>query len=274
MKKLSRIFYIITAILLLMIPAWMLIAVPQLESYVPQFTQAYTLLGQTTLIDENLDLSKMTPNIISETITVDDENVGTDKIKITELVTDKYLINNEIFWQNSEQYLIDVLSYKIIGNLTEEKLKPPVKPKDYRNIILLDFYKPIDLKYAGEETINDLDTYKFTWAKLDIDTSGSYHKKYLPKSYQNSNGIVWIEPTSGYIIKFQYDWDVYTEPNKKGINIEKGYVKSTEDSIINRVNLANSNQGDIIMHHIIIPIFFAIVALALLLSTFIANRKN
>jgi len=139
---------------------------------------------------------------------------------------------------------------------------------------------PIEIKFKGTETVKGLKTYIFSGG-ITIDlTEGYSFEEGVPEEKrvisEQDNFEMWIEPVTGIIIKYDssgsnkyYDssGETFLEPRNNWQNV------FDEKTIFNRVSQAKNEKWKVILFKIIIPVLFGLIALALLVISFV-RRKN
>lgn len=273
MKKTKKILLTIAILLIITIPLWLLLAVPKIEEFTPQMIK-YLTVGQDQLVTAiGEDVEKVQIRKSDETIT-QTQTEEDSKIKIHEQVLDTFLLTKEKFYEHSEDYEVDKRTYEVTGrNLRGQKLRPNVQPTNQENIILLAYLTPLNLEYKDTIKINHINAYKFEFTKNRIDTTGNYPTINAP-TYQNSKGTVLVEPISGYVISYEYYFDAYAITNNQEVQIEKGYFKTTPNTITARIRIAEQRKRLIYLLEYIVPISLLTIATALLVSAHIAGHEE
>lgn len=139
---------------------------------------------------------------------------------------------------------------------------------------------PVEMTYVAEEKILGLETYKYT-SNFTVDQSESLD--HLP-GVGEERGIstvvslfIWIEPTSGHMVKYEDSAIAYYYDLKSGEIISpwnKFSNRYATTSIAENVHQASNEKIRLMIFEKFIPALFILVLLGLLLSITIKNGRS
>jgi hypothetical protein len=146
--------------------------------------------------------------------------------------------------------------------------------------------KAFPMKYSGEATIDGVDVYKFVQHMVNEPV---YTNNTFPSTYTNTR-TVWVEPTTGVIVKGQEQLkQVLTgreslnpsskvvEPKLANIVALEGTLTFTDDTVKLQAQLADDNLSKIKLVRLWLPLIALIVgliALGLGIWWFVHNRRQ
>ncbi len=140
---------------------------------------------------------------------------------------------------------------------------------------------PAHMTFAGEENLLGLPVYRYETryegAKIDLTANLSF----LP-GVGKTRGVIlepyielWIEPTTGYLVKWEESSDAYyfydLKTGQKTNPYNNFSNKYTRESIAKQVSLAKGDKLKLIIFEIIIPLLLVLIALSLFIG--ISRKK-
>ena len=277
MNKLQKIFLGIGIALFILIPVWRLLIVPELEKMPVDYSfhaDLVTTVNLRTEIDGNWTGKEIQNTFVDLSVAGSDE-----KIIIKEHFRAESL-EGEVSYEVKLDFNIDPKTRENIDKDGFFIFPLHVEKKDY-TIWPFGYYHSSPFKFKSEETIKGLDVYHFvaenqisddsdgfTWLELVPDTYGAY-SEFTSK--------IWIEPVSGIIVKYEDDGVSYyadQDTRERIWDFDDWDNKFKDDTIANQVRIAQNKKQQIILFEIIIPIFLALIAIALLLALYIGGSKK
>jgi hypothetical protein len=137
----------------------------------------------------------------------------------------------------------------------------------------------ITLDFQREDVVEGLDTYYFKGqAKKVDDTDGYVFLDLIPESYFGYTDSViemWVDPTTGTLVKYRDDGISYYADKVNGENVHTFADWSNtwkDDTIANQVRIAQNEKQKIHLFERWIPILLGLISLAFLIALF-ASRK-
>ena len=149
---------------------------------------------------------------------------------------------------------------------------PGVEKRDYH------FFHPLvfdeaTLVYQNTAFIHGLEVFVFKAENRNNDVSAAF-PQYSPHTiHSDTVSTLWIEPTTGNLIRFEKHWDDYVIEDGVRVNtVEVGWKKSTEYSEFILTEATKTKMGYENFIHFVVPILILIVFIASSL-TFILRRE-
>jgi hypothetical protein len=275
MDKLQKIFLGIGVVLLVFIPVWMFLVVPEMEKIPGNFERKFELLSTN---DANYDLSGWSGIRIENGLLMDTPSSSDKETIVLESNFKSETLSGEITWQTENRFKISRktnLITEVNGNSFKDSyyiFPKNVKKKDY-DAWILGSADSIEISYVDEENVNGLNTYHFTGKEREKDNTVEFSWLDLVPETYNAFSVqsvdLWVEPVSGLLINHKDDGFSYYVDKTTGEKIEnfnKWTNKFSDDTIANQVRLAQNEKQRIILIEKIVPILLFIIAAALFIA--------
>ncbi|MDM8549801.1 porin PorA family protein [Desulfobacterales bacterium HSG2] len=280
MSLMQRLILGATVLCLTAIPIWIFFIVPDM-SKMPGDYHLINLasVGRTRILD--IQSNQWKERMEKSDLQIRMMNVEKD-VLILEVKNQAYDANTgKIIWEGSGKYGVNRKTRKNVAELGDRQrtdyfmFPQHVHKKDYRLWNYFVTEHAYTLKFEGVEKLYGLETYKFTYSGEPVDKT-----EYFPwvKGYHirgDNKGTVWVEPTSGYLVKLQHGGiNKLTDPFSHKIikDFQVWNREFTEETVINQVRYAQNSKITIQVFEIIIPLFFGILSLAFLFSILLTYR--
>ena len=282
MEKLQKTFLIIAMVLLVFIPVWMFLIVPELEKMPVDYQYRVTHSGQQKFFDLETNEYKET---ISRTEREDKvSEVRGDTLVIENRLVSYDLITNVEDFRASGTYGANRITRKNVAGFGEAetgyfKFPLHVQKKEYIMHSPEIQEAPTPVVFEKVELVKGLKTYKFNYFVEPSDKTRFFPlikgKGYLVEGEER--GSLWVEPKSGHIVDINKKIanDLLNQSTHDKITIlEELLLKFTDDTISNQVRIAQNEKQQIILYEIIIPILLIVMALAFLIVAYIGRREK
>jgi len=142
----------------------------------------------------------------------------------------------------------------------------------------INYDTPAELEYQGEEHIFGLPVYRYKGNITADQTANLGHLPGVPEVRGVNLDIqleLWIEPVSGWLVKYQDHTTAYYYDKKTGQRLypwNKFSNTYTESSVRSQIELAQASRDKIQIVQSILPALGGLVVVTLLLLTFFAKR--
>jgi hypothetical protein len=280
--NLHKIMIGIGIILIVFIPIWIFLIVPQLEKLPGDY--------------ENTINYKRTSNTnhqiggewIGEQLV---KGVTTEKtIEINgnvQIIEGKYIaqgLNNEVIWEVSNKYGINRKNRETVSGYGQYSKNSyyhfPTKLKKQSYVIWFSQYLyPVELKFKNIDNVKGLEAYHFEANNFIFDDSQGFEwLDLVPEEYKTlADGTVnvWVEPITGIILDYKGGGVAYyadKQTDEKVQDMQTWSNEYTEDTIANQVRLAQNEKQRIYLIEWIVPILLALVGIALIFASFVGRK--
>jgi len=256
----------------------MFLIVPELEKNMDTGWGTYReSIGQDAYRNPGEELGEST--VIKEIKKYEVTSTSGDIISIVEDIKDITLIGNEDYFAITTKYILNRATNEVTteAGVKGQWIPLHLEKRDYKNMLPYIFLLPTTLEFEGVETIQGLEVYKFKYSMPDVPESEGLPDWASENPFALEEGAMWIEPVSGIIVNSKLNWDVYTTDGitkEKQLQIEVGGVKDTDDTITSAVRIAQNKKQQIILYEIIIPVLLAVMAIALLIVSYLGGLKK
>jgi outer membrane lipoprotein-sorting protein len=277
MEKLQKIFFGIGAVLLVFIPVWLFLIVPELEKMPEDYSRAF---DYNSITDTRHEISaEWAGKEVTKARLQDDITNSAKEIQTVKSLFEKKTLAGEVLWKIEHKFKLDRYTLEVMegnGKASRQKtyyiFPKKTEGKTYR-IWVIATNNLYDLKFTEIENILGLETYHFSAEDSIVDdTEGFEWLELVPERYDvksNQSINMWVEPVSGITVKLEdKGTSFYTDP-KSGELIHAMQTwdnKFNDDTISNQVRLAQNEKQRIILIERIIPILLFIIAAALFIA--------
>jgi hypothetical protein len=276
MHKLQKIFLGIGMILLLFIPVWIYLIVPELEKMPKDYNFRFEMLS-----------SEDTKYGIGSNWTGETLLIGSIDIYTTSALSDKLFLDGvfhiefldgKLSYETPEKHVVDRNSRKKDDG--SFFLFPPKLKKQSYLVRFPGWNFPLDVQFENEENIRGLGVYRYKSIVKNANLTESFDfLDLVPDEYSvvtDASGSFYIEPKSGILIKYEESGTNYYFDTKTGKKIQPFSIfsnKFSDDTISNQVRLAQNEKQRIILIEKIIPTLMVLIALALLIAAYIGGSS-
>jgi len=275
MEKLQKTFLIIVIVLLVFIPVWMFLIVPELEKIPEDYDYGITSHGENKIFDPETNqwksvLQEQTRNervieVSSGSLVIESELKGIKKV------------TDEVLWETSVTFGVDRITRENTGERTSLFTFPPHLEKKAYIMQTPEMVHPEMVKFEKVEFVRELETYKFSYylEPSDLTVHFPWIKGYIVKG--DHGGTIWVEPVSGRIVRWVFGGDnkLFDPSTLEEIrDLNTWSLEFGEDTISNQVRLAQNEKQQIILYEITIPALLAIMAIAFLVVYHLGGLKK
>ena len=252
MNRIPLILSIIGVFLIVLMPIWTLVVIPELTK-MPSTFHHY---------EEQTGIDSMAPYVAAD-LPKSFEHHDIQEIKVVNTVGNNLKIlstlqaanvkTGEIFLDDSR--LFDVDSYSR-SNTSVEKgyfwFPPNVQRQDYFLTFPLAFSHSI-FSFKGSDIVEGLETYVFSCQTKPYDITKAISKfKDLPaESFYSCN--IWVEPVTGRHVNFELQWETYATKGQDSFLIEKGNKMTDPKYVSLLVDEAKKEKGIFQIYQSVIP---------------------
>jgi len=282
MEKLQKMFLTIGIILLMFIPLWYFFIVPGLEKMPVDYQYLLTYAGRKSFFDletkqyiETISRSEREDKVI--------EVRGDTLVIENRLVSYDVATNTEDF-KASGTYGAHRITRKNVAGFGEAEtgyFKFPLHVQKTEYIMHSPEIQeaPTPVVFEKVELVKGLKTYKFNYFVEPSDKTRFYPhitgKGYLVEGEER--GSLWVEPKSGHIVYFNKEIanDLLNQSTREKVATQQELsLEFTDETITNQVRIAQNKKQQIILYEIIIPLLLAVMAMALLIVSYLVELKK
>jgi len=284
MKKLQKMFLIIGIVLLFFIPVWIFLIVPQVEKIPADFSFKVDFL----FLDNTYNPEKNAfegERIAKASLDVHVNSIQGNSLLLYSVFHAQTLTGNTIY-KNERQYTIDVITGKGVSNYRTQDQREQwvILPKHMENKSYLYSYyvrvDPVKITFLGEENILGLTVYHYRgFDSVDASKIFSFIEG-VPEERGVTNEVqadIWVEPISGHLVNvIDKGKNTYHDPTT-GQKLDPWntyYNAFNDETIAKQVRIAQYKKQQIILYEIIIPVLLAIIAIALLIVSYMGGLKK
>jgi len=281
MEKLQKIFLGIGFGLLVLIPVWIFLIVPELE----KLPVDHNFKVQTHTIGN----PQYEVNAERQTKTVfkgqkEDKVIGVkDNTLVIERTLQLNYLHGEKYYGTSQEFEVERKTRHNTPSFTDKEGKAffyfpsHVEKKSYDQWPA-GYFKSHQFDFVNVENIKGLETYYFKAdKKIDPHTDAYKWLELVPDTYDVDTLFTaefWVEPVSGTIIRYRDEGTNYYTDKESGERVwDIDYWSNdfTDDTIANQVRIAQYQKQQIILYEIMIPILLAVIAIALLIASYVGG---
>ena len=273
MNDVIKLTIIITSIIGAMLVIWSGVVIPEFEKLPNNYSFYMEYDGEDKIIEtvdgELSDVFKLRESIsLKVTHVYDDNNLDIlSEIKGVRLDTD------EVVFDATNNYHVN----KITRTHTDKESKmfiflPGVLKQNY------DFHHPLifsdaTLIFDGEDTVKDLEVYKFTVVSEKNDISFVFPQFAPNIIWSDTETTFWVQPTTGDVVKFKRTWeDYFVVDGEKTKTMQIGGKESTQYSTDILVEATKAKVQYVNYYKIILPTFI-ILGIIAMASLFYLRKK-
>ena len=263
---------ITTSVICLMLIIWTVIIIPEFEKLPNDFSLYMEYDGYDQIIEtadgELSDVFKLRESISLEVITVSGNN-----LEISSNIHGVRLDTDEIVFNAQHTYNVDKISK--LHTDKESKMflfSPGVQKHNYNFHHPLIFSDAI-LIFDGEDTVKDLDVYKFS-VKTEKNDISFVFPQFAPNViWSDTETIFWVQPTTGDVVKFKRTWeDYFVVDGEKTKTMQIGGKETTQYSTDILIEATKAKIQYVNYYKIILPTFIVLGIIAI--STLFYLRKK
>jgi hypothetical protein len=280
--KLNKIMIGIGIVLIVFIPIWLFLIVPELEK-MPEDYGNFINYNRLSNINHEIGGDWEGEQIVKgetreKTIRIE------NNIQVIEGQYIAHSLDDEKIWEVKKEYGIDRTSRKVVsgyGQYADNSYYyfPPKLKKQSYNIWITQYFYPVELKFKGVEDIQGLEAYHFEAKNFVFDDSEGFEwLDLVPEVYKvfaDGTVNVWVEPTTGIILDYKGGGVAYyadKETDEKIQDMQSWSNEYSDDSISKQIRLAQNEKQKIYLIEWIIPILLGLIGIALIFSSFIGRR--
>lgn len=277
------VFYSISSIfLLLIIPIWIFLIAPHLKKIPDNFSYTAGILSLDNFYDPNI--KKFEGEHISKTMFSYNVVIKTPLYLVIKNSFTVSTLSDKPIFSVSRLYYIDPYTGRHITNPDARERSGYLFAPRYANKKDFEYWHinydaPALMKFIDKQKIDNLTTYHYQ-AQYHADQTDNLH--YLPGVPEkrgvktNINLQLWIEPISGWLVKYQDDTLAYFYDIKTNKTLEPWNQFSnryTQTSIARQVNMAIKLKWEILIIDFGIPLLLGIFSIYLLYVGYM-KKKN
>lgn len=248
---------LIVASVVIVVVLWFVVYIPESEKLHRDFKIYLEQEGKDQIASEvGGKLSQ--PFDLRESLIQKVTDTNGDYVTISSIVSGINEDTQKEIFHSEQLYQVNAysLTYKDMPG-KQFAFKPGVQKQNY------DFLHPlvfadVPLIYQKTDKINGLDVYVFKSETHDVDISNAFPQYGNVKIISNTVSTFWIEPITGYLVKFEKSWEDYQV--KDGVKIatnEIGWKKTTNYSSFILSQVAQSKIDEINYNTTIVPALLA-----------------
>ncbi|AFS81110.1 histidine kinase [Candidatus Nitrosopumilus koreensis AR1] len=252
---------------------------------VPEFQKlddSYSLIleydAQTTMVDDvygELHGPYLQRDILYEKVIERDGDILT----IESSVTGTNVLTDEVMFHVDNIYKVNAYTLTHVDKEGKRfKFLPGVEKKNYDFFHSAVFYDD-PMTFKKTDVVNGLETYVFEVVTNGADTSRAFPQFAPHVILTDTTSRLWIEPTTGNLVKFEKEWDNYLVENGKRVNtIQIGGKHTTEFTELILTQHARAEIENLKTINFWIPALLSIIILGVgtiwILLTFLYTIKK
>jgi hypothetical protein len=276
----NKVFLGIGIALLVFIPIWIFLVVPEMEKLPKDYGYETNLFGTENVYNieigdfEGEEVVKVNRKVVAK-------EIEGDNLFVNDHFSSSFL-DGEVYYSTNQGFTVNRKTKKIEGTGAYFEFPRDLKKQEY-NVWFYYLTEPFIVEFEKEEKLLGLDTFLFSY-ELEFDaTSGfSDSDELVPETYyikESPNGKIWVEPISGIIVKLEDSGiDYYVEKTDNVLTAQevsptfKWTAKYNDDTIANQVRIAQNEKQRIILIEWIVPILLALIGLAFFSAYYISKK--
>jgi signal transduction histidine kinase len=254
---------ITTSAICLFLIIWAVIVIPEFEKLPNDFSLYMEYDGYDQIIEtaegELSDVFKLRESISLEVIAMSGNN-----FEISSNIHGVRLDTDEAVFNAHHTYNVDKISK--LHNDKESKMflfNPGVQKQNYN------FHHPLIfsdamLIFDGEDTVKDLDVYKFS-VKTEKNDISFIFPQFAPNVIlSDTETVFWVQPTTGDVVKFKRTWEDYFAVNgERTKTMQIGGKETSQYSTDILVEATKAKIQYVNYYKIILPIFIVLGIIAI-----------
>ncbi|MBW2966751.1 DUF3068 domain-containing protein [Candidatus Woesearchaeota archaeon] len=284
MEKLQKIFLTIGIILLVLIPVWRFLIVPELETLSADFSRRFNFYYALN------ELQDLEGGWLGEQLAngfVEDKTINVDgNTQVIESWFKAESLEGDLLWETKNKFSINRKTRENIKRNEESVagsyfLFPQKAEKKSYKVWPMGYNHNFDMQFKGVENIKGLEVYHFGYEDAITDDTDDYGWLELVPDTYNVGSIqgteYWIEPVTGIIINLDDEGTSFYKDKTTGEKVQDFYIwkiKFKDDTIANQVRIAQNKKQQIILYEIIIPVLLAVIVVALFFAAYIGRKKQ
>ena len=251
---------------------WEYVQIPNINQLSESYTNDQEYVGENQVVSDVYgELSQ--PFSIRDTLLQDIVQQNGNELKIYSTVSSINANTEEVLFFVENTYSVDANTRMHLDR--EGKLfafTPNVEKKNY------DFFHPAvffddPMTFKETDIVDGLEVYVFEVVTKNAEITRAFPQFAPHKIFTDTTSRLWVEPTTGNVIKFEKNWENYLVENGERINtIEIGNKKTTEFTEHVFTELTFSQMENLYFNNILMPIFLEIIILVIgflwILSTY------
>jgi hypothetical protein len=279
----NKIFLGIGFALLVLIPIWIFLIVPEMEKLPDNFSNKVEFIRKS---NTNHQIGgNWTGEILVKGTTIEN-TLNIDKnIQIIEGNYKAQDLDDSVLWEVNKKYGINKKTFQTIpeyGQYSDNSyyLFPQKLDKKSYKVWIAQYLYPLELKFKNIEDVQKLEAYHFEAKNFVFDDSEGFEwMDLVPEVYNvlaDGTVNVWVEPITGIILNYEGGGVAYYADKQTGEKIQDIQTwsnKYSEDTIANQVRIAQNEKQRIILIEWIAPILMLLVSLAFF-SVYYVSRKH
>ncbi len=261
-----------TIVICLMLIIWAVIVIPEFKKLPDDFSLYMEYDGEDRIIEtadgELSDVFKLRESI-SLKVTETKDNT----LSILSEISGVRLDTDEIVFDKVNNYQVD----RITRTHTDKESKmfiflPGVQKQNY------DFFHPLifsdaTLIFDGEDTVKDLNVYKFSVETEKNDISFVFPQFAPNVIWSDTKTTFWVQPTTGDVVKFKRTWeDYFVVDGEKTKTMQIGGKETTQYSTDILVEATKAKIQYVNYYKFILPTFI-ILGIVAIASLFYLQKK-
>jgi len=272
LTKVEKVALGIMALCIVAIPVWTLLVVPELLKVPKDFSLKIEFNSYGKAYGSKMNIK--TESLGRVFLDVKINSVQGDVV-VFDSVFDARTLSGKRIYRNERQYKADMETRKSVSHGGKQDVwivfpehmekKPYTSPYFVR-------VDPVKLEFVGEDSLLRLPVYHYRGSDTVDATKLFSFEKGVPGERGVTNSVqadLWIEPISGHIVKMiDAGENSYHDPNSGKILFIRNIYKNifSDDTVANHVRMAQNLKMTIQIYEIIVPLLFAVIALAMLIS--------
>jgi len=263
---------ITTSIICLFLIIWSGIMIPEFEKLPNDYSFYMEHDGEDKIIETaDGELSKLFK--LRESISLKVTNTNDNTLNILSKIKGVRLDTDQVVFESTKTYNVDKFTHLHIDKEEQFFSFPTgVEQKNYP------FFHPLifsesTLIYDGEDTVKDLDVYKFS-VKTEKNDISFVFPQFAPNViWSDTETTFWVEPITGEVVKFKRIWeDYFVVDGKKTKTIQLGGKETTPYSTSILVEATKAKIQYVNYYKIILPTFI-ILGIIAISTLFYLRRK-
>jgi len=282
MEKLQKIFLGIGIVLLILIPVWRFMIVPELEKMPSDYSLDLKFIEFSTDFDEN---GEPLPKHLVSSTRKDEVIEAEGNFLIIDTLLDIHELDGSLIFENRGKYRVDRETKQNSGEIdgvtrTGHFAFPLHVEKTTYEIWNPHYGDKGVATYKKEDTVRGLATYVFDFVASKINENEGYSFiEGVPEQYDaltDGRDTIWVEPVTGIVVKREEkgESDLYSKDGEKISSFHDWELFFNDDTIANQVRIAQNEKQKIILYETIVPILLAVIAAALFIASYIGGRKK
>lgn len=274
----------IAVILLILIPIWIYLIVPELDKIPRDYN---TVLNLNHFDNTNFEINgNWTGQQIQKSFQKETTINVEGNIQVIEGWFKAETLNGELLFESKHQYGVNRKTRENVkgyGNKDRDGyyfFPVHLEKKSYR-VWMPEYYYALDFNFEGVDNIQGIDAYYFKTKEFSTDDTEAFSfLDLVPETYGAgcSQAVeFWVEPVSGIIVNYKDKGMCYYTNKETGAKVqdmEDWSNKFNDDTIANQVRIAQNKKQTIVLYEWIIPILLGVIAVAFFIVSYIGRKKE